>query len=271
MNSSLCYGWIDHRRQAPRAHAFRYPIGMFYLDLAEQEQVLGLSRLLRPWRAAPLCWRERDYLPALTRQGMALTQAVRDTLQQALGSAPQGAIHLLTQPRSWGLSFNPVSFYFCHELDGRLAAILCEVRNTPWRERHHYVLPVLAGEPHTFRVAKSFHVSPFLPRDMDYHMRFLIQDSHIRVRMENWRAGHKVFEADLALQRRPLDAPALRRYFLAFPWMSLRTLSAIYWQALRLLFKRTSLHDHQASQSDLSVGETVQKDPVHARTHPERH
>lgn len=271
MNSSLCHGWIGHRRQTPRVHAFRYPIGMLYLDLAEQQQVLGLSRLLRPWRMAPLCWRERDYLPALTREGISLIQAVRTIVEQALGSTPQGAIHLLTQPRSWGLSFNPVSFYFCHEADGRLAAILCEVRNTPWRERHHYVLPVRPGEPHAFQVAKAFHVSPFLPRDMDYRMRFLIQDTRIRVRMENWRAGHKVFEADLALQRGPLDAPALRCYFLAFPWMSLRTVSAIYWQALRLLFKRTPLHDHQASHGDLSVGEPVHEDPDDVRTHPERH
>jgi hypothetical protein len=244
---------------------------MLYLDLAEQSQVLGLSRLLRAWPLAPLCWRERDYLPARTRLGVPLVEAVRELLAQALGTAPQGAIQLLTQPRSWGLSFNPVSFYFCHETDGQLAAILCEVRNTPWRERYHYVLPVSPGAPHAFRVAKAFHVSPFLPRDMDYRMRFLVADSHIRVHMENWRDGSKVFEADLALKRQPLDAAAVRRHFLAFPWMSLRTLSAIYWQALRLLFKRTPLHDHQACQSGLSVGETVHKDPDHARTHPERY
>ncbi|WHS62845.1 DUF1365 domain-containing protein [Pseudomonas sp. G2-4] len=263
MNSSLCRGWVDHRRHTPRIHAFRYPIGMLYLDLAEQEQVLGLSRLLRPWPLAPLCWRERDYLPARTQLGVPLADAVREILAQALGAAPQGAIHLLTQPRSWGLSFNPVSFYFCHEADGRLAAILCEVRNTPWRERYHYVLPVCPGEPQAFRVAKAFHVSPFLPRDMDYRMRFLILDSSIRVHMENWLDGRKVFEAGLVLERQALDAGSLRRHILAFPWMSLRTVSAIYWQALRLILKRTPLHDHQASQGSLSVGETAHKDSDH--------
>ncbi|EJL01113.1 MULTISPECIES: DUF1365 domain-containing protein [Pseudomonas] len=263
MNSSLCRGWIDHRRYTPAVHGFRYPIGMLYLDLAEQEQVLGLSRLLRPWPLAPLCWRERDYLPARTRQGVPLADAVRGILAEALGVAPQGAIHLLTQPRSWGLSFNPVSFYFCHETCGRLAAILCEVRNTPWRERYHYVLPVRPGEPQAFRVAKAFHVSPFLPQDMDYRMRFLILDSSVRVLMENWRDGRKVFEAGLVLDRHPLDARSLRWHILAFPWMSLRTVSAIYWQALRLIFKRTPLHDHQASQGNLSVGETAHKDCDH--------
>ncbi|WP_342247176.1 DUF1365 domain-containing protein [Pseudomonas sp. OTU5201] len=270
MNSSLCRGWVSHRRFTPRPHTFRYPIGMLYLDLAEQEQVLNMSHLLRPWHLAPLCWRERDYLPAWTRAGIPLAEAVRGLLREALGAPPEGAIHVLTQPRSWGLSFNPVSFYFCHDGTGRLAAILCEVRNTPWRERHHYVLPVHPGEATEFRVAKAFHVSPFLSQDMDYRMRFLAEGSHLRVHMENWRDGQKLFEANLSLQRQALDATGLRRHVLAFPWMSLRTLTAIYWQALRLLLKGTPLHDHQASERHLSVGHPTNEDSTHARSHSER-
>lgn len=270
MNSSLCDGWVSHRRFAPCPHTFRYPVGMLYLDLAELERVLHISRLLRSWRLAPLCWRERDYLPAWTRFGVPLAEAVRELLREALGEAPQGAIHLLTQPRSWGLSFNPVSFYFCHDDTGRLAAILCEVRNTPWRERYNYVLPVRPGEPSEFRVAKAFHVSPFLSQNMDYRMRFLVEGPHLRVHMENWRAGEKLFQANLSLQRRTLDAAGLRRHVLAFPWMSLRTLTAIYWQALRLLLKGTPLHDHQASEHHLSVGQPANEDSKHVRSHPER-
>jgi uncharacterized protein len=72
---------------------------------------------------------------------MRLIDAVRQQVGIALGRTPQGAIRVLTQPRSWGLSFNPVSFFYCFEADGTLAAVLCEVTNTPWRERYHYVLP----------------------------------------------------------------------------------------------------------------------------------
>jgi hypothetical protein len=96
-------------------------------------------------------------------------------------------VHLLTQPRCWGLSFNPVSFYFCHDRDGQLAAILLEVRNTPWRERFHYVLPVQPGLPRQFCVAKAFHVSPFMPLDMEYRLRFFLDAQRVRIHMENWR------------------------------------------------------------------------------------
>lgn len=270
MNSSLCYGWVSHRRLAPRFHGFRYRSAMLYLDLDEQDLLLGLSPLLGASRLAPLCWRETDYLPAWTRRGMPLKDAVREVVAKALGQSPCGAIHLLTQPRSWGLSFNPVSFYFCHDSDDLLAAIVLEVRNTPWRERFHYVLPVLPGQPWHFSVTKAFHVSPFMPMDMQYHMRFHSDGAHVRIHMENRREGQKVFEADLALRRQPLDAAALRRHVLAFPWMSLRTLGAIYWQAMRLLLKRTPLYAHTSSQSNQDLGHHVHEEPEHVRSNPER-
>ncbi|EPB6599167.1 TPA: DUF1365 domain-containing protein [Pseudomonas aeruginosa] len=270
MNSCLCRGWVSHRRVLPRLHAFRYPVGMILLDLAEQPQLLQLSPLLRANRFAPLSWDERDYLPAWTSQGLPLAEAVRCLLREALGEAPTGRIELLTQLRSWGLWFNPVSFYFCHDADGRLAAILCEVRNTPWRERFHYVFAVASGAPQEFAVAKAFHVSPFLPRHMQYRMRFLIGESRVHVHMENWHEEQLMFQASLDLQRKTLDAAALRRHLLAFPWMSLRTVTAIYWQALRLLLKRIPVHDHQASVDCLSVGHIVQKESDHDRPHPER-
>lgn len=270
MNSSLCHGWVSHRRLIPKVHGFRYRTGMLYLDLDEQAQWRGLSGLLGGSFFAPLCWRETDYLPALTRRGEPLAQAARALVAEATGQMPEGSVHLLTQPRSWGLSFNPVSFYFCHGLDGQLAAILLEVRNTPWRERFHYVLPVRAGQPRQFALEKAFHVSPFMPLDMEYRLRFFVDGEHIRIRMQNWCDGHKVFNADLDLSREALTAPSLRRHILSFPWMSLRTVSAIYWQALRLLLKRIPVHNHHASQRSLGLGHHASEETKHVHSHPER-
>lgn len=269
MNSGLCLGWISHRRLSPRYHTFRYRIGMFYLDLDEQAWLMSLSRWLGSRRLSPLNWRQTDYLPALTRQGEPLVEAARYLVEQATGHRPEGPVHLLTQLRCWGLSFNPVSFYFCHDHHGRLAAILLEVRNTPWHERFHYVLPVQGCLDRPFAMAKAFHVSPFMPLDMDYRLKLSLNLKSVRIHMENWQGSQKVFEADLALQREPLDRKALHRYLLSFPWMSLRTVSAIYWQALRLLLKRTPIHDHTASRGDLALGQPCE-DPDHVESHPER-
>lgn len=255
MNSALYRGWVSHRRLLPRAHGFRYRIGMLYLDLSEQPQVLGLSWLAGQSRWAAFAFRETDYLPDATRKGVLLSDAVRQRVEQALGYAPQGRICLLTQPRSWGLSFNPISLFYCFEADGSLAAILCEVSNTPWRERYHYVLPTHPSGESRHRVAKSFHVSPFLPRDLQYRMRFSAPGQKLQVTMQDWQAEEKIFEAGLGLERIELTRQSLHRHLLDFPWMTGKTLLGIYWQALRLLLKRLPLFSHKAANGEFRAAD----------------
>lgn len=264
MNSALYSGWVSHRRYLPRGHAFRYRMGMLYLDLDEQEQVLGLSPLAGRGRFAAFAFRESDYLPQFTRHGTRLIDAVRSRVGAALGHTPQGPVCLLTQPRSWGLAFNPASFFYCHEADGRLAAILCEVSNTPWRERYHYVLPLPVEGAAQFAVAKAFHVSPFLPRDVEYRMRFSAPDQQLHIQMEDWQGVDRLFAAGLGLQRQPLTRASLHRHLLSFPWMTAKTVLAIYWQALRLLLKRTPIFSHQPAHGDFRVAEPsfVHQEPV---------
>lgn len=245
MNSALYCGWVSHHRLTPRDHSFRYRIGMLYMDLAEQTEVLGLSRLAGKSRWAPFAFRETDYLPHLTRQGISLSDAVRSRVAEALEHRPEGKICVLTQPRSWGLAFNPVSFFYCFETDGSLAAILCEVSNTPWRERYHYVLPTHASGVSRHRVPKCFHVSPFLPRDLEYRMAFTPPGERLQATMQDWENEEKMFEAVLGLKRVALSQSALHRYLLSFPWMTGKTILAIYWQALRLLLKRIPLFNHE--------------------------
>lgn len=268
MNSALYSGWIGHRRFAPRAHAFRYRIGLLYLDLDEQDAVLGLSPFAGASRFAPFSFRERDYLKAFTGSGMRLIDAVRQQVGEAMGHQPQGSICLLTQARSWGLSFNPVSFFYCHEADGQLAAILCEVTNTPWRERYHYVLPAQAaeslhGQHQHFAVAKAFHVSPFLPRDLEYRMSFSPAAQRLGVHMADWQGELKLFDATLNLQREALNRASLHRYLRRFPWMTAKTGLAIYWQALRLLFKRAPIFAHQAADGSFQTATVAPQDRHH--------
>ena len=265
MNSALYSGWIVHRRFAPRAHAFRYRIGLLYLDLDEQAEVFGLSPLAGNHRLAAFSLRESDYLKAFTGQGMRLIDAVRQQVGQALGHVPQGSVCLLTQARSWGLAFNPVSFFYCHEADGRLAAILCEVTNTPWRERYHYVLPAQGERHQHFAVAKAFHVSPFLPRDLEYRMSFSPAAARLGVHMADWQGETKVFDATLTLQRQPLTRRSLHRHLWQFPWMTAKTCLAIYWQALRLLVKRLPIFPHQAADGAYRVAALQPEEQPHEK------
>jgi uncharacterized protein len=230
-HSALYRGTLAHARRAP-AHRFAYDVTYLYLDL--DELAAGALRL-EPWlgieRARPFSFRRRDYHGDPARS---LAAAVADTVERALGERPRGPIRLLTQVRWLGYVFNPVSFYYCFD-GGRVAAVLAEVNNTPWNERHAYVVRGLGGD-----FAKEFHVSPFFPMTQRYRWRFSEPGPRLAVAMDNDDA----FSARLTLARRPLTAGALAREALARPFASWRTHAAIYRQALRLFLAGAPFFSH---------------------------
>ena len=138
MHSALYIGRVRHRRFAPRRHAFEYGLYMAWLDLAELDRVLRGRWLWSARRPAPARFRRTDYLgdPCVP-----LDRAVRDRVEQETGVRPAGPIRVLTHLRYFGLCFNPVTFYYCYDpADTRVETIVAEITNTPWKERHSYVL-----------------------------------------------------------------------------------------------------------------------------------
>jgi DUF1365 family protein len=156
---------------------------------------------------------------------------------------------VLTHLRYFGHCFNPVSIYYCYGEDGStLEAIVAEITNTPWKERFSYVLPLAGAARHASAYAwefpKAFHVSPFLPLQLDYVWRFTVPDAALRVHMDVLRAGVREFDATLVLQRRELGGAALARVLWRYPAQTLRVVAAIHWQALRLWLRRNPVYDH---------------------------
>jgi uncharacterized protein len=253
VHSALYIGRLSHRRHAPRTHAFAYTVCMAWLDLAELDSVFQ-GRWFWSTRRPALAWLRRSDL--LGDPAIPLDEAVRDRVQAETGRRPTGAIRMLTQLRNYGHSFNPVTFYYCYTPDDSgVETIVAEITNTPWRERHAYVLPVEAtvrARTHDFRLGKCFHVSPFMPMAQDYRWRFNEPRQRLRVHMGNLQAGERVFDATLSLRRREITGFSLAAALLRFPASTLRTLVAIYWQALRLRIKRIPVHTHPDPLHDAS-------------------
>jgi DUF1365 family protein len=246
MHSALYIGRLRHRRHLPRPHAFAYAVYMMWLDLAELDSVFR-GRWFWSTRRRALAWfRRADYLgdPELP-----LDEAVRRRVMDAGQPRPTGPIRMLAQLRSYGHCFNPVTFYYCYDAAGtRIETVVAEITNTPWKERHAYVLPVPAAQPAggalDFAFGKAFHVSPFMPMDVGYHWRFSEPGARLAVYMENTRGGQSMFDASLTLSRREITGPALAGVLLRFPFSTLGVLAAIYWQALRLKLKGMTFHEH---------------------------
>ena len=247
MHSAFYTGRLRHRRFEPVPHAFSYGITLLWLDLAELDNVFRGRWLWSVRRPALARFRREDYLG---RDGQPLDVAVRERVARETGRRPKGPIRLLTQVRVLGFCFNPVSFYYCYdEQDTRVEAIVAEITNTPWKERHAYVLRTEHGGPMRFGLSKAFHVSPFLPMDMDYDWRFSVPAGTLAVHMSNLRDGRRVFDATLMLRRREISGVSLAAALVRQPAGSLAVVGQIYWQALRLWAKRVPVHLHPAKRA----------------------
>lgn len=242
-HSCLYTGLVQHRRHRPTPHRFRQRLFMFYLDLAEIDTIFSRPLLLSKYRFSLVRFHRADYLGDPQQS---LVEAVHQTVRAEAGVEFDGPIRLLTHVRYCGLAFNPVSLYYCFHSDGQsLAAIVAEVTNTPWRERHSYVIPWDSQRRVIqHRCAKAFHVSPFLPMDVEYHWRLSRPGQHLSVHLEDHDQQGRLFDATLTLDRRPLTAMQLSTQLARFPLVTGQVMLGIYWQALRLWLKKMPVYPH---------------------------
>lgn len=234
-------GRVQHRRFDRVGHRFAVRVAYLYLDLDELDAAFAGRWFWSARRPAPMWFRRADYFGDPDRP---LADEVRDAVAVHLGARPDGPVRMLTTLRCWGLVFNPVTFYYCFDRQQRLIAVLAQITNTPWRERHHYVVGGDgAGGVHG-EFDKQFHVSPFQPMAQRYHWAFAVPGERLCVHMSNRQGGELVFDAAFALERRPWTTAGLLRAWLRHPWMTVRIVAMIYLHAFLLWCRRATFHPH---------------------------
>ncbi len=262
-------GPIRHRRFEPVEHEFRYRLFLMYLDLDELPGALDAYRPLFSARArgrALARFRREDFMGDPARP---LAECARDAVEAATGARPAGPVRLLAGLRYLGHCFNPVSFYYCFDEGAeRVEAVVADVENIPWGERHPYVLArggrrgsVLGDE-----LDKTLHVSPLMGMDQTYAFRATEPGDRLAVHIESRpRGGARAagtatvrddsgaapsrppaatFDATLSLRRRELTRRALTGLLARYPAISLQVVARIYGQSLRLKLKGARYFPH---------------------------
>ncbi len=263
--SALLVGVVRHRRRRPTVNTFRYPVYHVLLDVDEladlDREVAGFGYR----RRAVTTFHDRDHFgPA--------DVPVRDKLERLLAARghrlPGGRLQVVTNLRVLGHVFNPVSWWLCHDEDGRLELVVAEVNNT-FGESHSYVLDDLTTSADGLvRAAadKVFHVSPFLDI-ADHGYRFAIRPptgeraERVRFHMDVSDAEGPLFDATQDERRVALTSRNLRRALRRYPLVTLRTVYLIHRQALRLWRRRVPFFRKPAPPDD---GYTVTRRPTAA-------
>lgn len=245
--SALYWGWVRHRRFTPKLHRFRYRVFMAYLDLDELDEVLSLTPLWSAKRLAPARFKRSDFHGD---PHTPLKDALQQTIAQRTGVQHDGPIRMLVNLRYFGYNMNPLCTYYCFDRDGvHLKFIVAEVNNTPWGEKHAYVLQCdAAGDKQTFKFEKAFHVSPFNPLNMQYRWLSNAPEENLIIHLENWQEDVKTSDATLRLQRHPLDRRAMNRMLIRYPFMTVKVIASIYYQAVRLWLKKVPYFAHPKNQ-----------------------
>ena len=249
-------------------HRFQYRLFMVYLDLAEVESLVGPGKLISNRRFAARSLLRRDHLRF---GGLTMLASVRQLLKERTGQVSQGPVRLLAQLRYFGAYFSPLNLYYVFDQsDTRVQSIVAEVSNTPWHQRHYYVLwsenRTQLGNGIGFRHPKQFHVSPFMDMQLDYDWRLNVPGERLSVSLRTLEKSCELFVANMQLKRRQLTSATLRRMSLRYPLMTAQVFAAIYYQALKLWWKQCPFYPHPNQRNQAKAPHVVESPAVLSKT-----
>ena len=253
-DSLIFTGEVRHRRFAPKPHTFSYKLFMFCFDIA---QINAAFKDIKPISLEQFNWFTFARKNYLINSELSLDECARQLVFAKFATYPKGKIYLLTHLSCFGYCFNPISLYFIFDdTNHYLDYLILEVTNTPWGERHHYILahpkrPIEGN--YQFQFEKELHVSPFLAMNYRYQFNTKLTKQEIIVHMENHSAEKKDFDVTLKLKAVDEKTTSFNKVFSSYPLITHKVVAAIYWQALQLWMKGIPFHSHPKADKKTSV------------------
>ncbi|MDC9526052.1 DUF1365 domain-containing protein [Pseudoalteromonas sp. Angola-30] len=241
MNSAVYLGDVRHRRFAVKNHQFKYPLYMMWVDLKNPLLINNIHPMLGTFGFKALRFNQADYLNTLPNsEPLSIIERAQCQIEKLGVKETFSHIYMLGQLRCMGIYFSPVNFYFYGNSTDNFKYMVAEVSNTPWNERHYYLVPLQKK----VNFKKAFSVSPFMNLDMDYHWQVQHTADNTLIHIENKRGDELLFDASLRLKRSQLTKQEVNKLLKKFPAMTLSIFKGIYVQALKLFIKRVPFLGH---------------------------
>ncbi|MEL6920117.1 MAG: DUF1365 domain-containing protein [Pseudomonadota bacterium] len=258
--AALLYpGNVMHARLKPMGHRFSYRVFSALFDLDRLEAANALSALFSVNRSNVLSFFERDHLPKDSEP--TTLRAYANRLLREAGVDRPARILLMAYPRMFGFAFNPLSVYYCYDNEGALSALIYEVRNT-FGERHTYVCAVEPGQVTTAGVRqernKIFYVSPFIDMPMRYFFRMVPPGDTVKMRIfETDDVGDPLLSATFNGEKRAMTTKNIAGQLARLPFMTLKVVAGIHWEALKLWLKGAKFHSRGKPPVPVSYEDTA--------------
>ena len=247
-HSSLYECQVMHHRLYPKKHRFVYNVFFFSIDLDEVETLSEKLFWFNTKQSGFYRFLESDHLPItkISLSKASLKERVRSYLSEQGIVLGNGRVTLLTNLRTLGYVFNPVSFYFCSDEANQPLAAIAEVSNTFYEMKPFYI-PLDKTNKATFHAIcpKYFYVSPFSDLDLKFDFRLTRPDETIRITINDVidDAGEQpVLLSSIVGKRLPLTDSNILKLTLKYPLLTLKIITLIHWHAALLFFKGLKFH-----------------------------
>ena len=237
MTSFIYNGTVIHKRFKPKIHFFKYKVFSFLIDLSELETLDKTIKFFSYNKFNLVSFFDKDHGD---RDGSSLTNWVKKNLKQNNINCENITIKLLCYPRIFGYVFNPLSVFYVYNDHNDLISILYEVKNT-FGEQHTYVFKVSNNNMIQHNCQKKFHVSPFIEMNCNYFFKILKPADKISVIIDQYQLDEKILYASQDGKRTDFTTSELIKSYLKHPLMTLKIISAIHYEALKLWIKGIKL------------------------------
>jgi len=224
---------VMHQRLSPRKNAFKYDVYYLGIPLSQIDNK-SIAKTVNFNSFGLHSFYEKDHG---YRDGSSLKAWLNDMFDTYKIEKPK-EVFLISMPRILGYVFNPVSFWFCYNIKDELYAVVSEVNNT-FGETHSYLTHFDDKDTNGNYVArKVFHVSPFLEREGYYDFQFLISDDSIKININLFNENKETkLITSLSGKFEDLNSISLRKAFFRVPFVTIKSIALIHFQAIKLLYK----------------------------------